>query len=107
MSKPKELIPIQKLEALVEVLGAIQKDLDRSTKATLEDNLPGVYMEGWTMMLRSVNEMRKQAAKITGQASRSANLDLSHLALDGESAPKVTKSVAKLTDKRSRSASKD
>lgn len=107
MSKPKELIPIRKLEGLVEALEAIHKDLDRATKATQEDSLPGVWMEGWTMMLRSVNEMRKQASKITGQASRSANLDLSHLALDGESAPKVAKSEAKLASKRGRSSPKD
>lgn len=107
MSQPKELIPVAKLQALVEALACIQKDLDRAARNTVEDDLPGVYMEGWKMMNRSLLELQKQAAKITGQASRTANLDLSQIALDEGESPTVEATEKKLDARRKTGNSKD
>jgi hypothetical protein len=107
MSQPKELIEIKKLQSLVQAIGYIHKDLERAAKNTQEDGLPGVYMEGWKMMCLGLSQIQKQAAKITGQASKTANLDLSQLAPDGKAKPTVAASDKKLAAKRLGSKSKD
>ena len=69
MSKPKQLVTVEKIAAIADKLAALEK-VARDGIASLETaGKPGVMMDGWPTLIRGCTYIADQLEKIVGGAN--------------------------------------
>lgn len=98
MAQPKEKIPIEKIQLLVQILACLHDSTEKAAADFVLANFTEADVEGWRTLHRGLIYAQRIIKKISGPASPVQKLDLDVLLLPEHKSKKAKRSAEKQAD---------